>query len=37
MAMVNAAGQWVIEPGRFFVAAGGNQFDTLTSEFTVAG
>jgi len=37
MAMVNAAGQWVIEPGRFFVAAGGNQYDTLTSEFTVTG
>jgi beta-glucosidase len=35
MAMVNAAGQWVVEPGEFVVEAGGNQTDTLKAAFTV--
>jgi beta-glucosidase len=35
MAMVNAADQWVVEPGEFVVAAGGNQIDTLKAGFTV--
>lgn len=33
--MVNAQGQWVVEPGEFVVAVGGNQTDTLKARFTV--
>jgi beta-glucosidase len=35
MSMVNAQGEWVVEPGQFRVAIGGNQGDTLTAGFEV--